>query len=179
MGGLTPIVTQAATTLAGPVFGSALTPLIIGGVTGALKANQAYRSQEQEQELALEQLRQRQKLEQRQLATQTALDREKLKVETEAAEEKRRAALRRAVARQRAQFGSSGIGNSGSGSSQAVLLGLFEETESELESRARLDSLRSRALDLNVSNRNSLNVLQRTQLQERQRLDRVSGGRLF
>ena len=53
----------------------------------------------------------------------------------------------RAVARQRANFGSSGI-SSDSGSGQAVLLGLFDETEDELARREQLDNLRNRALDL-------------------------------
>ena len=88
-----------------------------------------------------------------------------------AAEDERRAALRRAVARQNARFGASGIGGSG-GSAEAVLLGLFDESEEDLASRERLDNLRNRSLDLNVAQNSSLNVLQRSQLQQRQDFQR-------
>ena len=49
---------------------------------------------------------------------------------------------------------------------------MFSETENDLNNRAQLDSLRSRALDMNAANRASLNILQRTQLQERQKFER-------
>ncbi len=61
---------------------------------------------------------------------------------------------------------------SGSGSAQAVLLGLFDESEDERTKREELDSLRLTALDQNIGQSRALNVLQRTQLAERQRLMR-------
>ena len=79
---------------------------------------------------ALEQLQKRQALQQQQLAQDAALERERIALNTAQSEEERKAALRRAVARQRANFGAQGVG-SGAGSSQEVLLGLFEESDEE------------------------------------------------
>lgn len=124
---------------------------------------------EREQDLALRQLQAKQNLQAQQLAADTALERERIALQAEQDEAARRSALKRAVARQRATTGASGI-SSGDGSAQAVLLGLFEETDTEIAERERLDNLRNVALDQDLSNRRSLNVLQRTQLQERQRL---------
>lgn len=123
---------------------------------------------------ALEQLQERQALEQRQAAQNAALDRERLTVETQNAEEERQRALRRAVARQRASFGAQGLSGTG-GSSQAVLLGLFEESDEDRTQRERLDNIRNRAIDQGLSQGRSLNVLQRTQLEERNRLNTLSG----
>jgi hypothetical protein len=78
--------------------------------------------------------------------------------------------LKRAVARQRAAYGASGIEANSSGSAQAVLLGLFDESEEEKNQREKLDTLRLNAIDQDVDQRSRLNVLQRTQLAEKQRL---------
>ena len=138
----------------------------------------AARSQESEQELALAQLQQRQQMQQQQLTQDTALER--MALEGKQADEQRQAALRRAVARQRAQFGASGVAGGG-GSSQAVLLGLFEESDEERTQREKLDTLRTRALDQDVSSTQSVNVLQREQLRQRQNVQRNLGsfGTLF
>jgi len=125
-----------------------------------------------QQNQALDELRAKQKLQEQQLAANVAAEREKIAVQAANEEQNRRSALRRAVARQRASFGASGIGNASGGSSQAVLLGLFEESEADKTARTRLDNLRNAALDQELSQNRSLNVLQRTQLQERQRLQR-------
>ena len=137
------------------------------------------RNMEREQRQALSQLQARQRLQEQQLAAQTALERERITAQAQIDEAQRRDALKRAVARQRARFGSSGIGNAGNGSAQAVLLGLFDETEEELAQRERLDGLRHSALDLDVASQQSLNVLQRTQLQEKQRFERELLGDSF
>ncbi len=142
--------------------------------------NTSGRQKQSQQNIALEQLKQKQQLQQRQLLAQNNLKREKIEIQAQANEEKRLSALRRAVARQRASFGARGVGNSGGGSSQAVLLGLFEESEEEKQRRGELDGIRASALDLSQSKRASINILQRTQLQERQRFDRaLSGGNRF
>lgn len=142
-------------------------------VSSAFGNDSSSRSAQRSQELALRQLQDQQRLNAQNLAQQTALEREKIAVQAKNAEQERQTALRRAVARQRANFGSQGVGGS-AGSSQAVLLGLFDESEQELASRERLDNLRNRALDLDVSQNNSLSLLQRTQLQERNKLDKIS-----
>ena len=154
MGALVPVLTSA---------------LVTQGV--GLAVNEFSRRQSQDQ--ALEQLQERQALQQQQRAQDAALQKQQIALSASQDEEKRKAALKRAVARQRASFGSQGVG-SGAGSSQAVLLGMFEETEDELSRREELDNLRLNAVDLNVSQSNALNVLQRTQLQERNTLNNLT-----
>ncbi|HRQ60224.1 MAG TPA: transporter, partial [Alphaproteobacteria bacterium] len=73
------------------------------------------------------------------------------------------------VARQRAAYGGSGISSSG-GSAEAVLLGLFDESEDDLRRREQLDGLRNTAIDLDTSQTRAVNVLQATQLAEKNKL---------
>lgn len=122
-------------------------------------------------DLELKQLRERQQLSQQQYEQNAALQREQINLNATQNEEERRAALRRAVARQRAQFGASGVGNGGS--TDAVLLGFSEESADELTQRTQLDNLRNRALDSDLSQQRSMNLLQATQLAERQNLNRL------
>lgn len=102
-----------------------------------------------------------------------ALQKEQMRLTSEQAETERRAALRRAVARQRAAFGASGTGASG-GSAQAVLLGLFDESEEERSQREALDNLKSRAGDQGLVQQQRVNTLQLAQLRERDRLKSAS-----
>lgn len=124
-----------------------------------------------EQGLALEQLQNRQALQESQLAQNNALEKGRIATDAAQADEERRAALRRAVARQRASFGAQGVGSNG-GSSEAVLLGFFDESDAERDRRERLDQTRNTALDNNLAQTRSLNLLQATQLAERQKLSR-------
>lgn len=166
MGALSPVIT-GLTTLSTAV-GAANS--LVGGVKNFGRT--PVRDLRREQDLALRQLTQRQKAEERNLAEQTALERERLAADAVSAEDARRSALRRAVARQRASFGAQGIG-SGDGSSQAVLLGLFDESDAERAQRERMDNIRSAALDLGASQQERSDVLQRSQLAERQKLARI------
>ncbi len=153
-------------------------PLIREGVDvvmGGVNNEAAYKKQREAQSQALRQLQQRQRLNEQQLAQDSAFEREKLALESEEAERKRMNALRRAVARQRASFGASGIG-SGAGSSEAVLLGLFEETDENRQERERIDNLRNRVIDENQGQQRSLNLLQESQLRQKQDLDRAAMG---
>jgi len=165
MGALTPIATTLST-----VVGTLNTVNQVVGTVQTLTGNSPER---QEQDLALKQLQERQSLNAAQRAQDNALQREQIALQSAQDEEDRRTALRRAVARQRASFGSSGISQGSGGSSQAVLLGLFDETENELADREALDNLRTRALELDQSQTNSLNLLQATQLRQRQDLNRL------
>lgn len=122
---------------------------------------------------ALEQLQQRQRLEEQRANEKAVLDRQEIETKAQAAEKQRRAALKRAVARQRARFSASGV-SSGDGSSEAVLLGLFEESEEEKANRERLDNIRTQSIDQNLANQRRVNTLQRTQLAERSRLSNSS-----
>ena len=142
---------------------------ILGGVQTL--AGVSNRHQEKEDRLALDQLKRQQTLQQRQLEEKAALERQQIALNAKLTEEQRQTALRRAVARQRANFGAQGVG-SATGSSQAVLLGLFDESDDERQRREELDALRVTALDQNVSQNRALNILQRTQLSERQKIQR-------
>ncbi len=107
-------------------------------------------------------------------AEQAALQREQIRLAGEQAETQRRAALRRAVAKQRAAYGSSGIG-SGGGSAQAVLLGMFDESEEDLNQRNALDALNTASVNQGYTQAQRVNTLQLTQLRERGRLKNLSG----
>jgi hypothetical protein len=87
--------------------------------------------------------------------------------QTEAA---RRDALRRAVARQRASFGAQGVGSSG-GSADAVLLGLFDESEEQKAERQRLDDLRNYASQTESYGKKSMNLLKATQAAEKKKFE--------
>lgn len=171
MGALTPVIT-GITTLTTAL--SAADRLI--NVTRGF-AGDPYDAQRKalraEQDLALQQLSAQQSMNEQQAAQEADLQRQKLAEDSLAAENTRRAALRRAVSRQRAQFGASGLVQ-GDGSAEAVLLGLFTETERDRNDAARLNQLRSAALDQSLGDQRALNVLQRTQLQERQALARIT-----
>lgn len=135
-------------------------------------AELAQRQMIAEQNQALLQLQQRQALEERQRAETAMLEKQKIALDAQQAERQRQSALRRAVARQKAAFGGSGISSVG-GSAEAVLLGLFDESEDELRQRETLDNLRHTALDLETAQAKSVNVLQATQLAERNKLQRL------
>ncbi len=159
---------NAATGAISSLAGIASSAQLLGNTIGAFR-NIA--NPERNDDLALKQLQAQQNLNQQQLAEQTALERERIALQSSQDEESRRAALRRAVARQKAQFGASGI--TSGGSSDAVLLGLFNETDDELQRRNQLDTLRNAALDLDIAQQRSVNILQATQLQEKQKLGRL------
>jgi hypothetical protein len=142
-------------------------------ITGTARREATYADQAKEQQLALKQLQATQRLQARQAEQNAALERERMTADAAAAENSRLTTLRRAVARQRANFGAQGTGSDG-GSAGAVLLGLFDESEDELAQRERMDDIRRRALDLGAAQRGALNTLQYSQLQERQKLGRLS-----
>lgn len=157
-----------------PIFGAASD--IVGSVRaitggGDDDRRRALRAQ---QDMLLRQLAQKQQADAMNASERAALERERLAADASAADEKRRAALRRAVARQRASFGAQGTG-SNDGSAEAVLLGLFEETDTDRAQRARLDDIRERFINQDLSAKNRINVLQRAQLAERQKLERMTG----
>ncbi len=127
---------------------------------------------EASQQLALEQLEARQKLQEQQLAAQTTLDKQNIAQTAAGNEADRVSALKRAVASQRAQYGSSGVSASG-GSSEAVLLGLFEESEAEKSKREASNVLKLKALDQSLTDNQALNLLQATQLAERQKISNL------
>lgn len=125
---------------------------------------------EKSENLALQQLQAQQQLQQNQSVQDAALKKAELQASAEENARTSRDALKRAVARQRAQFGASGVDMS-DGSSEAVLLGLFQETDDELAARERLDTLKAQSIDQNLLQQTSSNTLTLTQAKEREKLN--------
>ncbi len=126
-------------------------------------------SAKKEGDQAVEHLRQQQRVQQRQAENKAVLDKQEILAKAESAERERRKSLKRAVARQRASFGASGV-SSGDGSSEAVLLGMFEESDDDRKSRERLDNVRLLSIDQSVGSKKRVNTLERTQLAEKKKL---------
>lgn len=80
-------------------------------VLGSVEAVASSRNEKRGRAMEERQLAEAQRLQESQSAASAALEREKLALDTKATEEERRAALKRAVARQRASFGSQGVGS--------------------------------------------------------------------
>jgi colicin import membrane protein len=109
-----------------------------------------------------------------QIAQQNAdLKREEIAARADADNRRRQNALKRSVAKQRAQFGASGIGAQAGGSGEAVLLGLFDQSEEDKNEAAALDQLRFKALDNDLASKRTLNLLQAQQLKANQDLERA------
>ncbi len=153
---------------------AAITPILTSALVSqgvGLAVSEFSRRKKQDQ--SLKQLRQRQDLNQKIAEQNAQQSRERIAIDARQIEEKRKRALRRAVSRQRANFAAQGVG-SGVGSSQAVLLGLFEQSDEEKAQREDLDNLRLNSIDQNLSQRASLNILQRTQLEQKNNLRNLS-----
>ena len=124
-----------------------------------------------QQEQALGQLRSRQTLEETLSANKRAGEQAIIKGEAEAAERRRLQALKAATARQRAQFGAAGV-DADDGSGEAVLLGLFTQSEAERAEQERLYALRQRILDAEGEAVTARNLLEYTQMRDTQALRR-------
>lgn len=146
-----------------------------GNVAGETQISQNS-AQAQQQALALSQLQAMQDEEMRRAGEDAAQGRMQIAFDAQAAEEARRAALKRAVARQRATFGASGIDSNSSGSAQAVLLGLYDESEEERARREALDTMRLGAIEQGLSQQARANMLERTQLVQQQQLQQSVKG---
>jgi len=148
----------------------------VGLVTNVVSTFGDAADEKDSQNQALMALRRRQNENIQQAQEDAALERDKIVSSAKQADLQRRKALKRAVARQRANFAGSGITGRG-GSSEAVLLGLFDESDIERQDRARLDQLRFNALDQNLDQRQRLNLIQRAELQERNKLNLAAQSR--
>jgi hypothetical protein len=162
MAAIIPAATQIAS-----VLGTVST---IAGTIDKFNRAKSYQDTRNQQELALKQLQDEQNEKLMQQAEDAELKKQSIQANAEIEEANRRTALKRAVARQRAKFGASGISANSSGSAQAVLLGLFDESEEEKQQREALDKLKEQALDLDLNQQSRINTLQRSQLQQRQNL---------
>ena len=131
-------------------------------------------TQSKSQDLAMQQLQASQAQEKAQAERNAELERESIALQAEQDAETRRKALKRAMAKQNATRGASGAGAGGSG--EAVLLGLYNESEDEAKQREELDKLRYNALDNDLYTLSERNILEQSQLAEQQRLQRAVNG---
>ncbi len=90
---------------------------------------------------------------------------------TQSDQDRRRASsLKRALSRQRALFGGSGLDRGGDdGSGAAFLSGLLNESEEEKLSNENLFNLRRRIIDDNVENIRARNLLEESQFKARRK----------
>ena len=144
---------------------------VMGDVSGASARSDA-KDLARRQALAYQQLVDRNRLEQTQAEEDAAQQKAALEAGSAAEEEKRLAALKRAVARQRAVFGGQGL-SPDEGSAEAVLLGLFQESENDKTQRERTDAVRQKVIDLGLANVRRRNLLEETQLVARQQLEQA------
>ncbi|MBU6234531.1 MAG: hypothetical protein KGQ41_01690 [Alphaproteobacteria bacterium] len=166
-------------------FSSLLTPLLssfgVPGVIGTVASelisqNSARKQARAEQDQALVQLQERQRADEAVAMQNAVLQRKQIEEEAMAAEERRKQALRRAVARQRTLFSAQGLGASAQGSNEAVLLGLLNDSAAEADSAASLDTLKKTALDQGLEQQRQKNLLETTQLAQKQVLSRYLQG---
>lgn len=168
MGGLTPVLGVLGS------FGGSLGTVAttIGTVVAAADTLRDL-SGEDAQDKALRQQRELQIQQERQIREANDLKREENALSDAADQERRQRALRSAVARQRASFGASGIAQSDGGSAQAVLLGLYNESDAEQAQQDSLNALRDRSLQLSEAQLAQRNLLSLTQSQENQQLTSI------
>lgn len=177
MGAIAPVLSTLATA-AGAVTTakSAVETLSQAGRGWGDSRSADLRALKARQDLELSQLSERQRLGEAQAAEDAALESARIAADSAATEEARRAALRRAAAAQRAKFGAQGLSPQ-DGSSEAVLLGLFEESDADRARREEIDGLRAAALSGGLAQKRSVNLLQSAQLSQRHALERVLRGR--
>lgn len=138
-------------------------------IASTINTVQSLSGNDSSNELAIQQLQERQSLEEAQGAQDAALAAEALKLEAQQEATARQNALKKAVAAQRASYGASGI-SSNSGSAEAVLLGLYEETARDQADSNEQTGFDLKAIELQLSQEKAINVLQASQLKERQNL---------
>lgn len=127
------------------------------------------------QRVELDSLRDRQDEEAATLRTSLQNQANQIATNADAEEKRRQRALRRAVGRTRAQLGAQGI-STADGSGEAILLGQIREAEDEAAAAERLDTLRIQALSDREQAEYRRNLLELSQTQERQRLERLARG---
>jgi hypothetical protein len=166
--------TVSALNAISPIIGSATQLLNAGvGLAGTLRGgddNSADLRRSQQRDI--DQLAAQQAVNAQIDQKDAALARQQIELTAQDDARRRQNALKRAAAKQRAQFGASGIGSNPGGSGEAVLLGLFEQTEEEKNQADALDKLRLNALEQDLESTRTLNLLQTQQLQANQALER-------
>lgn len=141
-------------------------------LTGA-NDRQAERQLAERQQSALNSLRARQDADSVALRANVQNQADQIATNAASEERKRQQALRRAVGRTRAQLGSQGI-STADGSGEAILLGQMQEAAEEKADTDRLNTLRIKALEQQQQSEYQRNLLELSELQERQRLERLA-----
>ena len=100
------------------------------------------------------------------------VQKQQMAIDASSANSTRMNALRRAVAKQNAGFGAQGVGT-GDGSSEAVLLGLVNQSDQAKANQDALTTLKSQAIDQNLAQKKNVDMLQQAQLQQKQNLQRI------
>jgi hypothetical protein len=172
MGSLTPLMG----TIVGPGLTALGVPPPLVAAISAFNAFTSYQQTHKEQKNAQSQLQAQQKLNEQMAQEQADLQKQQMAVEAEAAEKRRVAALRRAVARQKTLFSAQGLSAYDSGSSEAVLLGLYDDSATEGDQQKQLTGLRNAALDQSLKQQKQKNILEASQLAERNRFSRIVSG---
>lgn len=109
----------------------------------------------------------------KQAQAKAALDGQAAALSDQKDENKRRIALKHAIANQRASFGGQGIDPS-DGSSEAVLLGLFNESDQERALREQMAGIRNAAIDQNAGAIQQKNLLEQSQAMQKDTINRLS-----
>lgn len=129
-----------------------------------------------QQSLALQQLQAKQSVDMANATANANLQQQELAATADAQTQSRQTALKAAVARQRAAFGADGLDASGGGSADAVLLGLASQSDQEQADQDRIDSLKSAAIGQGLTDQSNIDVLQRAQLMQQQKLAQAAEG---
>jgi len=157
MGGLTSFASQAF-----QVLGAVNT--VLGAVNhySNSSGNAAYQAQQQANAIA-----------QQNALNAASIKKQQIALDAQTAETARRDALRRAIAKQKATYGSEGI-DSSSGSAQAVLLGKINDAAEAQQQSDALDTLKNAAIDGDLAAQQRLNTLQLTQLKEKNKYNQYT-----
>jgi hypothetical protein len=165
---------SSITSLLSPVLtGAGLPVALVGAGSQILQDKRARSDLRAQQNVALDQLQSRQRLEEGQSAQNATLEKQKIAADATAAEERRKLALRRTVARQKTLFSAQGLGGNTAGSNEAVLLGLYNDSDMDASQQNQSDYFRKTALDQSLAQQRQKNLLEASQLSERQNLTRI------
>ncbi len=138
MGTLTSALSQISTTIG--------TLNAIESGIGELTGNNGQRkSQRAQQDLALRNLQDTQALSESEARAKAERDRKQIALTAQQNEDARRKALKRAIARQNVNRGAGGV--SATGSNEAILLGLYNDSDDNRAQASQLDQLRYNTID--------------------------------
>ncbi|HNQ92211.1 MAG TPA: hypothetical protein PKI93_04695 [Alphaproteobacteria bacterium] len=132
---------------------SVLTPIL--SIGSALSGAQRVSQDNRENDLRL-----------RQYEQNAALHKKQNLFDLQNAETERRTKLKKLISAQRAQFGSGGI-RSGAGSSEAVLEGLFSDSDIERQQGEGDVALANQKINQGITQQRQLNLLQKEQLRQK------------